>query len=182
MNEWATVVLGVGSPLMGDDGLGVSVVDRLRGRWGGVDDLALLDGGTWSMRVLPFIESADRLLIVDAIHVGDEPGAIVRLEKEEIPRHLRQKLSPHQIELGEVLAVAELRGRFPDEAVAMGIEPASVELRDGLSDVVEAAVPDLLERIEAQLDAWGLAPEGARASRARDPERPAPTNGEVSRA
>lgn len=151
----ATVVLGVGSPLMGDDGLGVAVVAEVgRGR---IDDpaVAFVDGGTWGMSILPFIEAADRLLIVDAIMNGGAPGALVRLENDEIPRHLRQKLSPHQIELGEVLAVAELRGRFPSEAVALGIEPARVELHDGLSEAVRSTVPALVEAIDAQLEAWG---------------------------
>jgi hydrogenase maturation protease len=113
------------------------------------------------MRVLPFIEGADRLLIVDAIKNGGEPGAFVRLEKDEIPRHLRKKVSPHQIELGEVLAVAELRSTFPSEAVAVGIEPASIELRDGLSDTVSGAVPELVRAIEEQLARWGHAPGAA---------------------
>jgi hydrogenase maturation protease len=157
MNDAETVVLGVGSPLMGDDGLGVAVVERLREAWEGDASLALLDGGTWGMRVLPFIESASRLLIVDAIRNGGPPGALVRLERDEIPRHLRQKVSPHQIELGEVLAVAELRSTFPPEVVALGIEPAVIELHDGLSGQVEERVPELVDAIEHQLEAWGHA-------------------------
>jgi hydrogenase maturation protease len=157
MNEPETVVLGVGSPLMGDDGLGVAVVNRLRDAWEGETSLALLDGGTWGMRVLPFIEGARRLLIVDAIRNGGPPGALVRLEREEIPRHLRKKVSPHQIELGEVLAVAELRSTFPPEAVALGIEPAVIELNDTLSEPVERTVPELVAAIESQLEAWGHA-------------------------
>lgn len=150
-----TVVLGVGSPLMADDGIGVAVVEMLRDRWEGDRGLALLDGGTWGMQILPAIEDATRLLIVDAIQAGAKPGTLLRLDGDEIPRHLRMKMSPHQIELGEVLAVAELRGRFPAEAVALGIQPARIELREGFSDVVESALPPLLEAIETQLRAWG---------------------------
>ena len=150
-----TVVLGVGSPLMGDDGIGVAVVEMLRERWDGDDGLALLDGGTWGMQVLPAIEDAERLLIVDAIQAGARPGTVVRLDGEEIPRHLRMKMSPHQIELGEVLAVAELRGHFPGQAVALGIQPARIELHEGFSDVVDASLPALIGAIEAQLTAWG---------------------------
>jgi hydrogenase maturation protease len=151
----------------------VAVVEMMRDRWEGVPDLALLDGGTWGMRVLPFIETADRLLIVDAIKNGGRPGAFVRLEKDEIPRHLRKKVSPHQIELGEVLAVAELRSTFPAEAVAMGIEPASIELRDGLSDTMSATVPELVRSIEAQLSGWGHRPAPAPPRTAPAPDRAA---------
>jgi len=150
-----TVVLGVGSPLMGDDGLGVLIVQVLRALYRPADDIAFLDGGTWGMQLLPYIESARRLLLLDVIRAGVEPGTVLRLEGEALPRHLHHKLSPHQIDLGEVLALAELRGRFPAEAVALGIEPDRIEFHDGLSNKVRAAVPELLDAAQAQLGAWG---------------------------
>ncbi|HSH74235.1 MAG TPA: hydrogenase maturation protease, partial [Longimicrobiales bacterium] len=83
MIEAETVVLGVGSPLMGDDGLGVAAVEMLRERWSGDQAVVFLDGGTWGMRVLPYIEGARRLLVLDAIRKGEEPGTLVRLEKDD---------------------------------------------------------------------------------------------------
>ena len=158
-----TVVLGAGSPLMGDDGLGVEVVQALVDRWEETETLRFLDGGVWGMRLLPYIEEADRLLVVDAIRAGEEPGALVRLERHEIPRHMATRLSPHQIDLGEVFAVAELRGHFPPEAVAIGIEPEIVQAYVPLSGPVRRSVPALLEAVEEQLREWGheLEPAGA---------------------
>jgi hydrogenase maturation protease len=150
-----TVVIGVGSPLMGDDGVGVAAVELLRRAVGAVDGVSLLDGGTWGMQLLPDIEEAERLLVLDAIHEGGEPGTIVRLEKDDLPRLLGHKVSPHQIDLREVFAVAELRGRFPSVAVALGVEPEVVELRDGLSPAVARALPRLLDAALLQLRAWG---------------------------
>ena len=166
MTEKTTVVLGAGSPLMGDDGLGVEVVEALAERWEESPTLRFLDGGVWGMRLLPYIEDADRLIVVDAIRAGTQPGALVRLERNEIPRHMHAKLSPHQIDLGEVFAVAELRGHFPPEAIAIGIEPEIVQAYVPLSDVVRASVPDLVEAVERQLEEWGheLQPREAHAS------------------
>ena len=155
MIDAETVVLGVGSPLMGDDGLGVEVIEMLRDQWAHDDTLSFLDGGTWGMRILPFIESAKRLLLLDVIRDRREPGTVIRLERAELPRHLHQKLSPHQIDLGEVLALAELRGTFPSKAVALGIEPSRVELHNGLSPVVEASLSELLQAVQDQLREWG---------------------------
>lgn len=155
MTEKLTVVLGAGSPLMGDDGLGVEVVQALADRWEEQPNLRFLDGGVWGMQLLPYIEEADRLIVVDAIRAGVEPGEIVRLERHEIPRHMHTKLSPHQIDLGEVFAVAELRGKFPAEAVAIGIEPQNVQAYVPLTPPVRAAVPALLDAVERQLEAWG---------------------------
>lgn len=142
---------------MGDDGLGVLAARLLREALPETDDLDVLDGGTWGMQLLPSIEDADRLLVVDAVYDGQEPGTVIRLEKDELPRLLYQKVSPHQIDLREVFAVLELKGSFPEEAVALGIEPDVVELQDGLSPTVEKAMPELLDEILAQLRAWGHA-------------------------
>lgn len=155
MTEGLTLVLGAGSPLMGDDGLGVEVVETLSETWIEGPALRFLDGGVWGMRLLPHIEDAERLIVVDAVKAGREPGTFVRLEREEIPRYLRNKISPHQIDLSEVFAVAELRGTFPAEAVALGIEPEHVEAYEPISPSVRSAVPELIAAIETQLVAWG---------------------------
>ncbi len=155
MTELRTVVLGAGSLLMGDDGVGVEAVHVLSERWAESPTLRFLDGGVWGMRLLPAIEEADRLIVIDAIRAGAEPGALVRLSRHEIPRHTNAKLSPHQIDLGEVFAVAELRGKFPPEAVAIGVEPERVEAYVPLSPQVRACLPELVETVERQLQAWG---------------------------
>ena len=171
MIEGGTVVLGVGSPLMGDDGLGVEVLGDLSATWAEAPDLRFVDGGVWGMLVMPCVEGADRLLIVDVIRAGREPGTLVRLERDEIPRHLRTKLSPHQIDLSEVLALAELRGTLPARIVALGIEPVRMEVYEGLSAPVRAMVPTLIEAVERQLEAWGHSLEPAATTSA--PARPA---------
>src|SRR5512146_3391974 len=162
------VILGVGNPLMGDDGLGISVVARLRALWGRDDEpeLMLVDGGTWGMNLLPIIEQARRLLIVDAIDRDTEPGTFVTLHRDEIPRYLGRTLSPHQLDLREVLALAELRGTLPEETTAVGIQPANIELSLELSAEVSATLPALLDDIEFRLRRWGYAPRAVEVTNA----------------
>ena len=150
-----TIVIGVGSPLMGDDGTGLVALEALRAGWDFEPALELLDGGTWGMNLLPFIESASRVLLLDAIQARREPGEVVRLEGDEIPRFFATKLSPHQIDLKEVLALAELRGTLPEQLVVLGLEPAVIEMSATLSDPVDAAMPELLSNVLEQLESWG---------------------------
>jgi hydrogenase maturation protease len=150
-----TVVIGLGSPLMGDDGLGLVALERLRTNRVFDPPPLLVDGGTWGMNLLPVIESAERLLLVDAIRAGARPGEVVVIEREALPRGLGIKLSPHQIDLQEVLALADLRGGLPREAVAIGLEPERVELGVGVSPALERGLDALLESIAARLLAWG---------------------------
>jgi hydrogenase maturation protease len=149
------VVLGVGNPLMGDDGLGIAAVAQLRDRWEDASGLMIVDGGTWGMNLLPIIEEARRLLIIDAIDRGLEPGSGIVLERDEIPRYFGRTLSPHQLDLREVLALAELRGNLPGETIAMGIQPDRLELSLDLSSVVATGLPGLLSDVEDLLRRWG---------------------------
>ena len=151
------LVIGVGNPLMGDDGLGIAAVARLAEEWPNDESLSFVDGGTWGMNLLPLIESASRVMILDAIDRGLPPGTTITLEREEIPRYFAIKLSPHQLDLREVLAVAELRGTLPSETIALGVQPERVELSVSLSSPVAAAVDSLLAAANGRLAAWGHA-------------------------
>ncbi len=145
-------VVGLGNPLMRDDGIGLAALERLSRRPDLPAGIGLVDGGTWGMNLLPLIESADAVLLLDAIRLGAEPGGVHELEGDAVPRRLAHKLSPHQIDLGEVLAIAMLRGRLPARLLALGIEPAEIEMGTGLSRDVEAAMPKLLARVVERLE------------------------------
>jgi hydrogenase maturation protease len=151
-----TVVLGLGNMLMADDGVGLAALARLEEEWFISRDVELVDGGTWGMNLLPVIERADRVLILDAIDLGDPPGTLIRLEGDEIPRFLALKLSPHQIDLREVLALAELRGTLPGEVIALGIQPERVEMSTTFSPAVAARFDQLVHLAADILSDWGV--------------------------
>jgi len=140
---------------MGDDGLGLAALERLRAGWQFHPPPSLVDGGTWGMNLLHEIEDADRVLLVDAIHANRPPGTLIVLGREDLPRFFAMKLSPHQIDMKEVLAVAELRGRLPDQTVAVGVQPEQIALSAELSDAAREALPSLLAAIVRQLERWG---------------------------
>lgn len=152
-----TVVMGVGNPLLGDDGLGLAALERLSERWELQGDVDLVDGGTWGLSLLPIIEDATRLLLLDAIDIGAAPGTAVEIPREGLPRYFAAKLSPHQIDLSEIFALAELRGTMPCVAMAIGIQPATIALSDGLTGSVKAQLDELVRRAVAVLSSWGHA-------------------------
>lgn len=150
-----TLVLGLGNPLMSDDGIGLAALERLRAAWELPPEVILRDGGTWGLRLLPDVEDAARLLLLDAVDVDAPPGSVVVLERERLPRFLSQKLSPHQVGVRDLLALAELRGRLPPETVAMGIQPTRVELGAEVSPETRDALDALVERVVDRLARWG---------------------------
>lgn len=149
-----TAVIGLGSPLMGDDGFGLAVLAQLRDEWT-LDGVELADGGTWGLSLLPLLEDAQRVVLLDAIEAGAAPGEVVVLERERLPIYLTRKLSPHQVDMRDVLALAAWRGTLPAETVAIGVQPLVVELRCELSPVVASAIDDVILLLVARLVEWG---------------------------
>ena len=76
-----TLVLGLGNPIMGDDGFGLAVLERLLADWVLPAGVEAVDGGIWGMKLLPQIEQSDRLLLLDAVNAGLAPGTPVVLER-----------------------------------------------------------------------------------------------------
>jgi hydrogenase maturation protease len=143
---------------MGDDGIGVRVVQSLRERCRFPPEVELLDGGTLGLDLLPKLEGVERLLIVDAVETGEEPGTMVRLAGSEIPIAMATKLSPHQMGLKDLLSVAELMGYRIGEMVLWGVQPACIEMGLELSAAVAAAREPLEEKVIGELTRWGTGP------------------------
>lgn len=73
-----TIVLGLGNPLMGDDGVGLAALEELRERHAFGDGVRLEDGGVLGLSLLPVVEEATALRVLDAVRFGGPPGRVVR--------------------------------------------------------------------------------------------------------
>ncbi len=149
-----TVVLGLGNAIMGDDGAGLVVLDHLRALQFS-PEVRFVYGGVWGLALLADVESAGSLLLLDAVHADAPPGAVVVLEGEAIPRFLSMKISPHQVDVRELLALATLRGALPPRVALVGVQIAQVDLSTDLSPEVQAALPAMRERATEVLAGWG---------------------------
>lgn len=156
------LVLGLGNTLMSDDGFGVRAVERLQEHYRFPPQVALLDGGTLGLDLLPRLEGVDKLLIVDALEMGGEAGELFRLQGEEVPRAFASKLSVHQMGVQDLLAVAELQGICPKVLLVWGVQPESLNMRLGLSERLLPALERVVEKIVEELKSWGADPEPIR--------------------
>lgn len=147
-------ILGIGNALYTDEGLGVTVLPRLQESLKGIRNIEFVDGTTEGMQLLGPVEATQKLIIIDAINAGKEPGTLVTLDKEEIPSFNGIKMSVHQIGFQEVVSAAQLRDRLPEKMVMFGVQPASLELGTEISETAKAAVPDLIEKVRQQIDEW----------------------------
>jgi hydrogenase maturation protease len=160
-----TTVLGIGNPIMGDDGIGIVLLEQLMSA-GLERPVEFIDGGTIGMSLLPAVEDSGSLLILDAV-AGPGPGStVVHLTGDQLPRLLVGKLSPHQVGLLDVLACARLSGREPDRIVVVGLTPDDIDVRVGLSPAAAAAVPRAVALARQVLAGWWAADDAHAAGRA----------------
>jgi hydrogenase maturation protease len=145
-----TLIIGLGNPLRGDDGVGITVARALAERMlpAGVE---VVDGGTQGLGLVNVMEGRRRVILVDAANIGRAPGRFVRFALDEARlRGDDQPLSVHAAGLREALLLAQALGTLPDQVVIFGIQPASVDWDDALSPEIEAALPALVEAVLAE--------------------------------
>ena len=145
-------VLGVGNLVMADDGIGLELLGAVQAARPD-ERIDYVDGGTAGMELLPVVQDAGRLLVLDAV-AGKVPGRVVELEGDQIPRLLSSKLSPHQVSLLDLFAASRMLGREPSEVRVVGITPEVIDVRLGLSPVVQQSLQEATTKAVAVLDAW----------------------------
>lgn len=141
------VVIGVGNILLGDDGVGVRVVEALRSDAGAdpdalPPDTRLVDGGTLGLDLLRDLDGARGLLVLDAADLGALAGTVT------VRRDARATRGPAGVPadgdghgVAELLAVAAMLGILPAAVSVIGIGVGEIVVGPALSPRVAAAVP-----------------------------------------
>jgi hydrogenase maturation protease len=148
------LVIGIGNTLLRDEGAGVLAVRELEAAAASSPlpaGVQLVDGGTLGLDLLPLVEEAEALVLIDAIESGSAPGSVCVLRDAEVEARLGGKLSAHQIGVGDLVAVARLRGTLPAHTSLVGIQPAHIEVGLELSGEVAEALPDLVAQARAEV-------------------------------
>ncbi len=150
------LVLGLGNTLLGDEGVGVHSVNRLKQQEPPLDDVELMDGGTQSFTLAGPIEEADSLIVIDAAQLGRAPGTIRVYEGRDMDRFVansRHK-SVHEVTLFDLLVIAHLSGDLPPQRALIGIQPERIDWSDTLSASVAASMPLVCESVRDVLTRW----------------------------
>jgi len=144
-----TLVLGIGNVLMGDEGLGVAVVETLD-RHELPPGVECLDGGTGGFHLLGAMQDAGRIVLVDATVDGGDPGTVRRLEprfSSDYPR----TLTAHDIGLKDLLDAFHLLGESPDVTLFAVSIPLPGTLGIGLSPALAAKLPAIVQAVRDDL-------------------------------
>lgn len=153
----AVLVLGLGNPLLGDEGVGPRALWRLSNDYRFPPTVELLDGGTAGLSLAPRVSASTHTIVLDAVRSGKPAGTVVQLNGAELPRRFFSSLSPHQVGFRDILSASRLlEGSKPQAIVLIGVEPLRVRLSTELSRPVEKALPDVVAAVISQLEAWGV--------------------------
>ncbi|WP_018994474.1 hydrogenase maturation protease [Thioalkalivibrio sp. ALJ2] len=142
------LVIGIGNPWRGDDGIGHAVVDALVDTPG----LATAKSHGEPAELMALWQGHDPVILVDAIVTGAAPGTLHRLDaREPLPRGARY--SSHGIGLAEAVELARSLGELPDTLIVHGIEPTCLKDAADLSHEVRESIASAVSRITDDLAA-----------------------------
>lgn len=152
------LVIGLGNPLMGDEGVGWQVAERLSGDPRLPADAEVVCGGTDLLRHAGRMEQSRRVIVVDALRDDAEPGTVWAWEEPSgagaFACQPLQGLDDHQPNahcLSAVQAIQLLRMTVPVPITLLGISIPSAILEPGLSPELAARMPAILERVLREL-------------------------------
>lgn len=142
-HQMHTLVLGLGNTLLGDEGIGVRVVQSLEEQYPNLSNVRFLDGGTLSFTLAGYIEEADNLIIIDAAQLHDAPGKISVYEGDDMDRFVtgNRNKSVHEVNITDILALSHLCGHLPERRALIGVQPQFIDWSDSLSQPLTQAIP-----------------------------------------
>ena len=151
-----TIVIGLGNPIMADEGIGVVLVEEL-GKLAAAgklpsDTVEYLDGGCGGMYLLHSIAERQKVILIDCCLMGTKPGSIKRFTPDDV-NSVKQMahLSLHEVDILKVIELAKPIGQCPDDIVIFGIEPVKIQPQMHLNDAITAKIPDYLAAIEKEI-------------------------------
>ena len=146
------LVLGVGNPILSDDGVGIHVARELKKRSiPGVDVEELAASG---LELLDVVRGYDKVVIIDAIQTTKgKPGELYILEEKDFEKSIHGS-SPHGINIATALALGRklVPNEMPKEVVFFAVEAEDlVNVSERLTPNVAKALPGIVEMVKKEL-------------------------------
>lgn len=147
-----TVVLGLGNPIMTDEGVGVALIRRLANQAASYPEVEFIEAGTGGMKLIYMLEGRRKAVLIDCAFMKTEPGTLQRftLEQVQSTKSLAD-LSLHEGDLLQILRQAQQLGMCPPEVVIFGIEPERLAPGQTLTPTLAAGLNQYSNEILAEL-------------------------------
>jgi len=143
-------VAGFGNILMGDEGVGVHIINELSKVKSQKSNVELIDGGTNALDIILSLKDMDKLVVIDAMKNGGKPGNIYKFPNFQIskfPNLEIVKSSLHELSIIDSLKIAEKLGTIPKEIVFIGVEPKEIEPKMELSEELKNKISEIIKTV-----------------------------------
>jgi hydrogenase maturation protease len=150
-------IIGFGNIFMGDDGIGVRVIEELQQQLVFKDNknIELIDGGTSGIDLIFMLKDVDRAIIIDAVDAGQEIAQIVVFSPHEIvefKKKIFKSYSLHDIGLAEAFELVRSLNLNVGIKI-IGIKPKNIGYSDKLSPEIEKNIPEIIAKIKEEVSA-----------------------------
>ena len=152
-------ILGVGNVILRDEGFGVRVAEYLDAHYEFPENVQIVDGGTLGIELTQYITGTNKLLVIDSINGGAEPGTLFRFHNDAVMDHFQEKVSAHEVGIQDVLALLTVTGHKIPEVIVIGAQPYDLEAGVELSDGMQKLLPQVVAQALDELKAWGIEPQ-----------------------
>ncbi|MFO7966166.1 MAG: hydrogenase maturation protease [Archaeoglobaceae archaeon] len=142
-------VIGIGNILLGDEGVGVRVVEELN-KGDLPENVEIHDGATSGMALLNFLVDKDKVIIVDAVKGGEEPGTVYQFSINEALQK-SELFSLHDIDFVTAYQSSKDILELTEDITVIGIEPKVINNGLELSEEIRNAIPQAIELIHQNL-------------------------------
>ena len=148
-----TIILGVGNPILRNDGVGVHVAEELK-KMINRPDVKIDSAFTGGMNLLDLIVDHDRAILIDAVKRSDrKPGDVDLLPIGELSAF--HTCNPHDVSLPQAIELARRLGekRVPKDIKLVGINigELSCEFGEELSGEIKKAIPKAVEIVKEEV-------------------------------
>lgn len=142
----AVLIMGIGNYLMGDEGVGVHVAQRLA-REALPEGVDVLDGGTGGFFLMEYFENYPVVILIDAT-LDDRPTGTIRVIEPGFAKDFPRAMSTHDIGLRDLVEGLAILGKLPKIYLfAVSIEMIQSQQIE-LSPELEGVMPELLEQVK----------------------------------
>ena len=144
-------IIGIGNPMMGDDGIGPRLISELEGSVPGVD---LIDMGTGGMQLVHVLAGYGSVIIIDSADMGLSPGESRVFSPEEVVSLKETRAySLHDWDLMRSIEISRELGEAPERILIVAVQPGSLDMGEDLSPEVERGIPGYIEEISTVMGA-----------------------------
>ena len=149
-----TIVVGIGNPILGDDGVGIHITRKLQKNKNLSSDITVEEAQTGGMNLLDLIIGFDHAILVDAVSLtGCAHGEVNRFDLSDLPTVHSQ--NPHDVSLSEAISMIETLGHssVPQNITIIGVNLKQIprEFTETISSEIRACIPQAVDMILSEL-------------------------------